>query len=484
MRLAPLLLLLPAMAHAGPPCLTLAQAQEAAGAPKELSAKLTPPLPVSWPPSGEPAVRFYDFRSEPLPTGVVAYGVDSPSAELTVPLDGTKVKRRALGKRKRLGTFTPPIDPPARGEPAGQLLMQLVCEGRGPTPPEAAQLRASYGAWLRAEPLVRGWLALQSGPFVAWLSARPLPPPAPPGAKLTARIEGAAVILTRDGKDVRFERAGLSTSQLTVVPLRADGSDPALWVNLQDPQLGAVGLLVRYASPPQVVYTLVYSSNQPGISSTSRTAWLVDVDEDGFNDLVEHATGHSDVGTQNEGARVARYDPLLGVWSPSDPKLDRRVSPVSPILDSRTQKRVGKALANPRDFELRGLLDGHSVRLPAAPPPDGIGSGGTPPFAGPDGLLLVLVKKKGQPLGGQYHLVHVRYGKEPVVVSTVDLGGVGYPPNGCRGRQEEFRREAGAMVVVWPSERLELLEQRVPWDGETLGVPLAPPVKVGSCTGL
>jgi hypothetical protein len=229
MRVAVLVVLVVSLsAVAAPKCLSVSEAAAAAGPEAPMGDKLTPPLPVSWPPSGAAAVRYFDFKSEPLPTGIVSYALFSPSTELTVPLDGSPAKKRAL-KRLKLGTYQPPVDPKKPNlEAASAVLLKVVCENRMPTELEAAQLREGYGAWLASDNLARGWVAGQTGTFVAWISSPPLPPPAPPGAKLTARIDGDGVIMERDGKKVRFEHAGLKSSQLTVVPLRADGNEPAL----------------------------------------------------------------------------------------------------------------------------------------------------------------------------------------------------------------------------------------------------------------
>ena len=477
MRRLPCLVVLLASAANAAPCLSVAEAQQAASGGVPMGERLTPPLPVTWPPSGVAAVRFFDFRVEPLPTGVVAYSVDSPSTEFTVPLDGTAVKKRALKKPTRLGRWEPPLSPPSM-DAAKQVLLRVVCEARAPTDAEAVALREGYAAWLNHEPLVRDWLAKEAAPFFGWLAARPA------GAKtLTARIDGEAVVMTRDGVDVRFERPGVKSAQLVVVPLRADGSDLVLWISLQDPQLGPTGLLVEAATPPRVLATVTYFSSQRGIGSTSRSYWLLDVDGDGVNELVEHATSHTDVGSQNEGARVLRYDGLSGRFTPGDRALEKRAPPYPQWSDYRVGKRIATALKVP-SVDLRGRLDAHSRAQPSAPPPDTLQGSGTPPFVGADGFQLVLVRKPNQMVGGQYHLVHLRYGKEPVVASTLDLGVVTYPPTGCKGRREEFRREADAVVVVWPSAGFDLVEQRVPWDGKALGKPVKPPVKVASCAGL
>jgi hypothetical protein len=128
MRLSFLLVCISVTVSAAPKCPSVAEAAALAGEPSDLSAKLTPPLPVSWPPSGSPAVRYFDFRSEALPTGVVAYSLESPSVEITIPLDGTPVKRRTLGKRTRLGRS----EGVSNVQPDAALLLMIICENRMP----------------------------------------------------------------------------------------------------------------------------------------------------------------------------------------------------------------------------------------------------------------------------------------------------------------------------------------------------------------
>ncbi len=150
-------------------CLSVEEAVAAAGAPIDPRAYLTPPIPVSWPPSGAPAVRYFDFRAAARPTGVVSYSLESPSTEITVPLDGGHVQRRVLSTRSKLGTFSPPVDPKRLPHEASALLIKSLCEQRIPTEVEGGQIRAGYSAWLRDEPLVRDWLVAEAGPFVEWL---------------------------------------------------------------------------------------------------------------------------------------------------------------------------------------------------------------------------------------------------------------------------------------------------------------------------
>ena len=121
----------------------------------------------------------------------------------------------------------------------------------------------------------------------------------------------------------------------------------------------------------------------------------------------------------------------------------------------------------------------HAATL--APPVDSIGGSGSPPFVGADVLQLVLERKPGQKIGGEYHLVHQRYAPQPTVVSSVDLGPVGFPVNGCKQLKEDFRVENGQLVVIWPIDNSSMVEQHIPWDGKQLGKPSKPPVQIGSC---
>lgn len=459
---------------AAPKCPSVAEAAAAAGAPTGLDAKRTPPLPVSWPPSGTPAVRYFDFGSSALPTGIIAYSIASPSVEITVPLDGSAARRRQL-KSTTLGRDEPRMDrSKLELDPASSVLLTVLCESRMPNEAEAAKLREGYGAWLKEQPLINAWLATNAGPFAAWVAAKPVPPPAPPGAKLTARLDGDVVVLTRDGKEVRFERSGLKDAQLTVVPLRADGNEPALWITA-----GQEGMLVRYASPPQVVYGLTHAGGQRGLFSTATSVWLMDVNGDGFNDVIQHKVTRSDVGMQGEGPEVLRYDPLLGSYT-FDVALRKKAPWAHLSQDTRPEKLIRKALGV-GSVELRGGLDLYSVKQPAPPPPESLGAMGSPPFVGVDVVYRVFTKKPGQKFGGHYHLAHVRYGKDPALVSMIDLGELGFPMNGCGDRMEEFRREGDAVVLVWPIDNSSLVEQRVRFDGKNLVKPEKAPVKVADC---
>jgi hypothetical protein len=442
-----------------------------AGKLTELDTYKTPPFPVTWPPTGA-AVRFYDMRITALPTGVIAYSIDSPSVEITVPLDGSPVTRRPL-KREKLGRYervSRRIVEPWAFTP----LLQVLCENRMPNAREAAEIREVYGWFLDEFPLYAAWLRANSSPFIAWVTEKPT---APAVARLTARLEGEAVVLTGDRKDIRFEHAGLKDSQLSVVPLKADGTDPALWITA-----GAEGMLVRYANPPQVVYSLTYGGGRPMLFSTNTSVWLMDVDGDGLNDVIEYKRTRSDVGDQGEGPRVLRSDSARGTYE-FDKTLTKKAPWVHVNHDERPMKLISKSLGVPQ-VELRGRMDLFSVEQPSAPAPQSIGGGGSPPFVGPDVVYRVFTRKPGQKLGGHYHLAHVRYGKDPSLVSLIDLGEVGFPPSGCGDRKEELRREGDSVMIVWPFDSNTLVEQRVKFDGKNFVKPEKAPVKVADCSGL
>jgi hypothetical protein len=209
---------------------------------------------------------------------------------------------------------------------------------------------------------------------------------------------------------------------------------------------------------------------------------MLDVDGDGFNDVVEYTRTRSDVGDQGEGPRVLRYDSLAGTYD-FDEALTRKAPWVHVLHDERPQKLISKSLGVPQ-VELRGRFDLVSVEQPAAPLPQTIGGTGGPPFVGANVVFQVFTRKKGQKFGGHYHLAHVRYAKDPTLVSMIDLGEVGFPMDGCGQRTEEFRREGDSVVIVWPIDNSTLGEQRVKFDGKTLVKPEKAPARVADCSGL
>ncbi len=291
----------------------------------------------------------------------------------------------------------------------------------------------------------------------------------------TARVDGEAVVWSVDGKESRFAVPGLASATLTLVPLRADGSDPLLWVSSN----GGVGQLVRFGDSPHAIYSLAAGGGRPHLTSQSTRVWIVDVDGDGWNDIVEYATSRSDTGSEESPPVVRRYDQKSGRFV-DDRALDRRAPRTPPWKSAALEKLAARALAG-RSVESWGQLDGHSVALKAGA--QGL-AGGSPPWVGPDVLQLIMERIPGRALGGVYHLFHLRALPKLELVSSIKLGPVGFPVNGCRGRHEEFRREGDVVVVIWPMNGAALVEQRVGWDGKSLVAPKADPVSVYPCLDL
>jgi hypothetical protein len=166
-----------------PACLSAARVEELARdvlrEPGPLShnpymGPLSPPLPAAWPPSGEPAVRLYAFRSEPLPTGVVAWRYWSPHAAAQVTLRGEGSAKVQRLKSKGLGRSDERVqqDSSASVEQATAALLQALCRGTLPTDTEAETLRAGYRAWADSQPLIARELRTRAPAFFTWLETQ------------------------------------------------------------------------------------------------------------------------------------------------------------------------------------------------------------------------------------------------------------------------------------------------------------------------
>jgi hypothetical protein len=300
---------------------------------------------------------------------------------------------------------------------------------------------------------------------------------APPGA----RIEGEAIVITQDGKEARLQQHGMTYGTLARVPLKADGSEPAIWATVST-SLGATGLIIRFAEPPAVIFSVAQYQSNPGIESAMRKVWLLDVDGDGWNDAITYTTRHSDVGSQDDSPSVQRFDPASGRFVAGGKALDKRAPRQWPG-GSRKLERLIPSVVHRAETQRHGELDGRSERLPAPPRPEVAGIiDGTPPWVGPDLIQLVRAKVPGKKLGGEYHLVHARMAPTPAVVSSMKLGDLGFPMDACAGdRGESFGQKGAEIVIVWPLTMSSLVEQRVPWDGKKLGKPAAPPHEVARC---
>jgi hypothetical protein len=123
-------------------------------------------------------VRLYAFRSEALPTGVIAYRSWSPHAVVTVPLRSgaptqQRLKSRVLGREDD----RPANESGASVERATEALLQALCKAEVPSGPEAEVIRAGYRAWAHSRPLVTQELRTHAPAFFKWLEQNPASPP-------------------------------------------------------------------------------------------------------------------------------------------------------------------------------------------------------------------------------------------------------------------------------------------------------------------
>lgn len=146
-------------------------AEKAKGTGFSLDRAPSPAMPVAWPPTGAPAVRYFDFRHEPRPTGIISYMVWSPEHERTVPLDGGAMRERTLGKPRKLGSYNAGAERRPYPTEAEAALFAAVCGQRAPTEAEAATIRAGYKAWIAEVPPVKAELERLAGTFLTWLYA-------------------------------------------------------------------------------------------------------------------------------------------------------------------------------------------------------------------------------------------------------------------------------------------------------------------------
>lgn len=118
-------------------------------------------------------MRLYAFRSEALPTGVIACRSWSPHAVVAVPLRGgaptqQRLKARLLGREED----RPAKDSGVSVERAADALVQALCRAELPSGPEAEAIRAGYRAWADSRPLVVRELRTQAPAFFTWLDAK------------------------------------------------------------------------------------------------------------------------------------------------------------------------------------------------------------------------------------------------------------------------------------------------------------------------
>lgn len=286
----------------------------------------------------------------------------------------------------------------------------------------------------------------------------------------TVSLDDQGLTIVHSGKTLRLAQPGLRSAQLQLVPLRTDGSEFALWASVESIDRkgdGERGLLIRLTDPPTVIYSVVPTTSVPHISRTTKSVWIVDVDGDGWNDVLEYATTFSDVGGQAEAPALWRFQPDGGRFGLAG---RRRDQPRPPGTEPRRLRLEG--LFGGRRVERRALIDGHSLALPfiGAPTQPGLG-GNSPPFVGDDLLLLAIER-------GALHLVHARVRPKLALVRDVELGPIRFGALRC---DETLRVRDGAVIIEWSPDGATMHERRVAWDGKTLSAAATPAVALGPC---
>lgn len=298
---------------------------------------------------------------------------------------------------------------------------------------------------------------------------------------LSARVEGRAVVVARDGREGPAPIGEVDHATIGLFPLRIDPPAHLLWIGVPR-QGGATGFIVRFdpgdEAPVLLLSTSLHRVN-PGISSIRTASWIDDVDGDGWRDLVLYETEHSDVGPHPGATRVLRYDPEKGAFVET-PALRKRV-PAAARHQSRALSRAIERSAP--GAEARGPLLSEWIELPSPPLPDRLSLwAGAPPFVGRRAAQVVRTRPRGQRLGGALSLVVVDLLPQPKVHQVVPLGPLGHPiATDCEGRGEEVRRTPEGLTVVWPQDAFTLVEQRLRWGASGVEKPGAPPQPVARC---
>jgi hypothetical protein len=135
---------------------------------------LTPILPGTWPPAGEPVAVLYAYGRHLQPTGIESWEIRSPHVRVEVPLANVaarprlwRLEVRQLGAEwKRHREVTPEV----MAQEAAPLL-SAICASVLPGPEEAARLRTYYGAWISEHGALADELRRNAPAFFAWIEA-------------------------------------------------------------------------------------------------------------------------------------------------------------------------------------------------------------------------------------------------------------------------------------------------------------------------
>jgi hypothetical protein len=137
-------------------------------------ASLTPPLPAQWPPSPQPTVVYFVYRTASLPTGMNLSEVYSPSARVELSLapggePSPEIKRLEFHKLKGAEDGTVHSSTHEEMEQAEVELFRL----RGLPSGEASEIiQRAYRAWIQDHPVISKAIRPSFPEFFKWLEEK------------------------------------------------------------------------------------------------------------------------------------------------------------------------------------------------------------------------------------------------------------------------------------------------------------------------
>jgi hypothetical protein len=303
---------------------------------------------------------------------------------------------------------------------------------------------------------------------LATVDAAPPPP--------TARVENEDLVVFLGGKEQRVSVRGLSSAQLSLVPLRTDGSEPAVLAAVQVHDGGGT-VMAQLIGPRKVAWTGTLARSVPHFSTTVSHLWLLDVDGDGWHDVVEYPVLHDDTGGHAEETRVWRYDPSVEAHVRDDAFV-RRAPRQHP------QRSLGPLLARATgapasQVELWGAGDLATQRL--TPEPQGISIVSGSVQTGDRFAAIALVWKDRRALQAELFLVALRTWPTVEILGAAPLGPAGFPGAECALPGPAVRRDEAGILVTYSPEPSRWVEQRFAWDGTKLGGPVGAPLNARLC---
>ena len=152
----------------------------------DVTMKMTPPFPATWPPAGNRTVVYFAYSREGLPTGMVRYQVYSPFARVELSItSGTTAALHLTRLKPRLLPYTETES--LRGDPAEQTtaaqeaLFKLITSPAPSrfNPALAEPMRRTYQAWIGQHSGLATVIRKHVPQFFAWLETSTPKPSAP-----------------------------------------------------------------------------------------------------------------------------------------------------------------------------------------------------------------------------------------------------------------------------------------------------------------